>query len=124
VPEDPPQHPHWKSQLRLRSVPTALDPALGWRFLRHDRNPVVVLSYSVPSGLTFAMIQITRLFTAWALPAKRTGLTTKSGQAQSCRSASTPKWSVGHTPSTGASATTRQAIGRPAAEGPPNPLKM
>ena len=36
IPLEPPQQPHLKPQLRLRSVPTASVPALGWRFLRHD----------------------------------------------------------------------------------------
>src|SRR3954453_7508395 len=37
VPDEPPQQPHCQLQLRLRSVPTADEPAFGCRFLRHDR---------------------------------------------------------------------------------------
>ena len=37
MPDEPPQQPQLKPQLRLRSVPTAVDPAFGWRFLRHER---------------------------------------------------------------------------------------
>src|SRR5215210_3507459 len=49
---DPLQQPHCQPQLRLRSVPTFGDPALGWRFLRQDAYAPVATSYSAPSGLT------------------------------------------------------------------------
>jgi hypothetical protein len=63
LPDEPPQQPQLYDQFRLRSVPIALLPLLGWRFLRHDRYWPVAMSYSPPSGLTSGRIQISRLFT-------------------------------------------------------------
>ena len=45
------------------SVPIAVVPLLGWRFLRHARYVVPVMSYSAPSGLTIGTSQISRWFT-------------------------------------------------------------
>ena len=60
MPLEPPQQPQLKPKLRLMSVPTAVDPALGWRFLRHMRYEPVAMSHSTPSGLTIGTTQISR----------------------------------------------------------------
>jgi hypothetical protein len=63
LPDDPPQQPHLYDQLRLRSVPTAVLPLLGCRFLRHHRYYPVAMSNSPPSGLRSGRIQISRVST-------------------------------------------------------------
>src|SRR3954469_20695320 len=53
--------PHSYPKLRLRSVPIAVVPGVGWRFLRQKWNLPYLMSYSAPSGFTARMIQISRL---------------------------------------------------------------
>ncbi len=62
-PLEPRQQPQRNDQLRFRSVPISFVPALGWRFLRHDRRPPPAVSYSLPSGLMLGTIQISRVST-------------------------------------------------------------
>ena len=46
-------------------MPTALEPVLGWRFLRHIAYEPVETSNSAPSGLTLGTIQISRVLTTF-----------------------------------------------------------
>ena len=50
-------------KLRFRSVPMALDPGFGCRFLRQLRNAPPLMSYSAPSGFIANRIHTSRLLT-------------------------------------------------------------
>ena len=65
----PSEMPQRYPKLRLMSVPIALVPAFGWRFLRQKWNLPPPMSYSAPSGLTARMIQTSRVSTIFVIRA-------------------------------------------------------